>query len=60
MPEGGGIHSLRHGIRDRLRAVQGPTDIIVQIGGRSTAGVWQAFGEGYSIKVLHKWLCKAC
>jgi integrase len=60
VPEGCVIHSFRHSLRDRLRAVQCPSDMIDQIGGWSTAGVGQSYGEGYSIKVKHKWLCKAC
>jgi integrase len=60
VPNGCVIHSFRHSFRDRLRAVQCPSDMIDQIGGWSNAGVGQAYGEGYSIKVLHKWLCKAC
>jgi integrase len=60
VPDGCVIHSFRHSLRDRLRAVQCPSDMIDQIGGWSTAGVGQSYGEGYSIKVKHKWLCKAC
>ena len=60
VPEGCVIHSFRHSLRDRLRAVQCPSDMIDQIGGWSTAGVGQSYGEGYSIKVKHKWLFKAC
>jgi len=42
-------------MRDRLRAVQCPSDMIDQIGGWSTAGVGQAYGEGYRLKdVLSK------
>ena len=51
VPEGCVIHSFRHSLRDRLRAVQCPSDIIDQIGGWSTAGVGQAYGEGYLLKV---------
>ena len=49
VPEGCVIHSFRHSFRDRLRAVQCPSDMIDQIGGWSTAGVGQAYGEGYSL-----------
>ena len=38
VPEGCVIHSFRHSLRDRLRAVQCPTDMIDQIGGWSTTG----------------------
>ena len=47
MPGGCVIHSFRHSLRDRLRAVQCPSDMIDQIGGWSTAGVGQRYGEGY-------------
>ena len=36
--------------RDSMRAVQCPSDMTDQIGGWSTAGVGQAYGEGYSLK----------
>ena len=52
VPEGCVIHSFRHSLRDRLRAVQCPSDMIDQIGGWSTAGVGQAYGEGYMIATL--------
>ena len=42
------VHSLRHSMRDRLRAVECPSDMIDQIGGWATAGVGQAYGEGYA------------
>jgi hypothetical protein len=45
-------------MRDRLRAVQCPSDIIDQIGGWQTAGVGQGYGKGYELDVLHKWLQK--
>ena len=48
-PEGCVIHSLKHSLRDRLRAVQRPSDMIDQIGSCSTAGVGQGYGEGYSL-----------
>ena len=34
-------HSFRHSMRDRLRAVECPSDIIDQIGGWLTSGVWE-------------------
>ncbi len=36
-------------MRDRLRAVQCPSDMIDQIGGWATAGVGQSYGEGYGL-----------
>jgi integrase len=50
------IHSFRHSIRDRLRAVECPTEMIDQIGGWARAGVGEAYGEGFSIKRLHIYL----
>jgi integrase len=54
VPEGCVVHSFRHSLRDRLRAVQCPSDMIDQIGGWATAGVGQAYGEGY---VLSNTVC---
>ena len=34
------------------------SDIIDQIGGWQSAGVGQNYGQGYSIKVMLKWLSK--
>ena len=42
--------------RDRLRAVQCPSDMIDQIGGWSTAGVGQSYGEGYRLNRKLEWL----
>jgi len=39
-------------MRDRLRAVQWPSDIIDQIGGWQTAGV----GQGYGLEIEVAWL----
>jgi hypothetical protein len=36
-------------MRDRLRAVQCPSDMIDQIGGWATAGVGHSYGEGYDL-----------
>ena len=58
VPEGCVIHSFRHSLRDRLRAVQCPSDMIDQIGGWSTAGVGQAYGEGYGLDRKWEWLFK--
>jgi len=52
VPERCAIHSLR----DRLKAVQCPSDMIDQIGGWSTAGVGQSYGEGYGLVSLKDWL----
>lgn len=39
-----------------LSAVQCPSDMIDQIGGLCTAGVGQAYGEGYSLEKKWEWL----
>jgi integrase len=50
------IHSFRHSMRDRLRAVECPSDVIDQIGRWLTQGVGASYGEGYSVRVLQKWM----
>ena len=52
VPEGCVIHSFRHSLRDRLRAVQCPSDMIDQIGGWATAGVGHSYGEGYGLSKI--------
>ena len=52
------IHSFRHSLRDRLRAVECPSDIVDRIGGWITAGVGQGYGKGYPPTVLNKWMRK--
>jgi integrase len=59
VPEGCTMHSFRHSMRDRLRAVQCPADITDQIGGWTTDGVGQGYGSGYPLSVLQEWLEKA-
>ena len=39
VPDGCVIHSFRHSLRDRLRAIECPADIINAIGGWVTEGV---------------------
>ena len=52
------VHSFRHSVRDRLRAVECPSDIIDQIGGWLTHGVGNSYGRGYQINILAKWFGK--
>ena len=56
VPEGCVIHSFRHSLRDRLRAVQCPSDMIDQIGGWSTLGIGQGYGNGYDLMMLENWI----
>ena len=50
------IHSFRHSMRDRLRAVECPSEIIDQIGGWRTYGVGNSYGNGYDYRILNKWM----
>ena len=44
LPEGCVIHSFRHSLRDRLRAVECPSDVVDAIGGWTTEGIGQRYG----------------
>ena len=50
------IHGLRHSFRDRLRAVECPSEIIDQLGGWSLRSIGQGYGKGYEPSVLSKWM----
>ena len=50
------IHGFRHSFRDRLRAVECPSDIIDQLGGWRLKSVGQGYGKGYELSVLSKWV----
>ena len=39
LPDGCSVHSMRHAMRDRLRAIECPADVVDQIGGWTTHGV---------------------
>ena len=56
VPNGCVIHSFRHSLRDRLRAVECPADIIDAIGGWTTEGVGHQYGKGHSLPVTHGWM----
>ncbi|WP_264194529.1 tyrosine-type recombinase/integrase [Loktanella gaetbuli] len=58
LPEGTSMHGFRHSMRDRLRAVECPADIVDQIGGWGTVGVGQSYGSGYPVAVLRKYMDK--
>ncbi len=53
------MHSFRHSLRDSLRAVECPSDVIDQIGGWRTQGVGARYGRGYPLEVLERWMVKA-
>ena len=48
------IHSFRHSMRDRLRAVQCPSDMIDQIGGWASAGVGQGYPKFQTFNFISK------
>lgn len=56
VPEGCVIHSFRHCLRDRLRAVECPPDIADAIGGWSTAGIGKSYGSGHALGNENRWL----
>lgn len=56
VPEGCTMHGFRHSMRDRLRAVECPADIVDQIGGWQTEGVGHGYGSGYPLDVFRKWM----
>ena len=55
-PQGCVIHSFRHSLRDRLREVECPADVIDAIGGWATEGVGHQYGKGHSLNVTHGWM----
>jgi integrase len=56
VPRGCVVHSFRHSIRDRLRSVSCPEEIIDQIGGWRATGTGRNYGAGYSLTQLTKWV----
>jgi len=52
------VHSFRHSLTDRLRAVQCPRDIIDAIGGWTASSIGEKYGQGYKLDVLHEWMLK--
>jgi len=58
VPAGCVVHSFRHSFRDRLRAVECPSDMIDQIGGWSSKSVGQSYGEGYPLSLIGNWMRK--
>ena len=46
------IHSFRHSMRDRLRAVNCPADMIDQIGGWRKRSVGEGYGVGHKLSAL--------
>ena len=53
VPDGCVIHSSRHSLRDHLRAIEYPADVIDAIGGWTTKGIGHQYGKGHSITIMH-------
>ena len=54
-------HCLRHTFRDRLRAVECPTDMIDQIGGWSSINsVSSSYGHGFNLEIVTKYVLRSC
>lgn len=54
------MHSFRHSLRDRLRAVLCPEAVAKEIGGWSTShDVSVQYGQGYPLALKQEWLSKA-
>ena len=56
--EGNVIHGFRHSMRDRLRAVECPSDLIDQIGGWVRGSIGEGYGKGYSLDIKQRWIKK--
>ena len=56
VPSGCVVHSFRHSMRDRLRAVECPAEIIDQLVGWTTAGVGRQYGLGYGLVAVQRWI----
>ncbi len=56
IPDGCVVHSFRHSLRDRLRAVETPSEIADVLGGWTSKSVGQAYGKGYDLPVLRRWM----
>jgi hypothetical protein len=50
------MHGFRHSMRDRLRAVNCPTEIVDQIGGWSPDSIGQGYGRGYQLEQLQQFM----
>ena len=48
------IHGFRHALRDRLRAIQCPSEMIDHIGGWTVTSVGGRYGDGYILETKEK------
>jgi integrase len=54
------VHGFRHSFRDRLRAVNCPTEMIDQLGGWSAHNVGGQYGAGFRLELLKEFLLELC
>lgn len=52
-------HCMRHGLRDKLRAVDAPVDVVEELQGWAKSAMSSKYGEGHSLERLLDWLKKA-
>ena len=52
------VHSFRHSMRDRLRAINCPSEMIDQIGGWSKKQIGHKYGLGYELKQAKEYVLK--
>ena len=52
------VHSFRHSFRDRLNAVETPSEIADTLGGWTSRSIGQSYGMGYDLAVLQRWMSK--
>ena len=50
------VYGFRHSFRDRLRAIECPSDIIDQLGGWRLKSVGEGYGKGYNNLILSNWM----
>ena len=58
VPDNCVIHSFRHSLCDRLRAVECPSNIVDAMGEWKTSGVGNGYGNGYPLEIPKKWMDK--
>jgi integrase len=57
--EGQVVHSFRHTMRDRLRNVETPAEVIDRIGGWALKSVGEGYGKGHRLPLLQSYMQKA-
>ncbi|TGD42240.1 hypothetical protein EEB11_14835 [Pseudotabrizicola sediminis] len=57
--DGQGLHSFRHTMRDRLRNVETPADLIDRIGGWKSQGIGETYGKGHKPQLMQRFMLAA-